>query len=89
MFSRNRTWPQVSYWFNGHEYRSTGWFGCQLESWEWTPTTSLLGFTTNIHVVTTHRQGLKVRTTWSINQQGTHEEYHQRIIELKENLRSI
>ena len=59
----------IFYWIDGRMYHWTGWFGCQLESWEWFRVhagtqRTLAGecFT----VFRSEREGLKWRTTWAM-----------------------
>ena len=95
----NKTpWPQIRFIFDGIQYRWSGFFGCQLESLEWRTvpagTTRKLDFgigkpTVEMTVFTTERKGLKVRTTWSVCNSGTHDEHLARIRALKDALASL
>jgi hypothetical protein len=74
------------YWFDGIEYRKTGYFGCQLESLEWATspagTTRQLMFSTcyvEVNLKTTKRKGLKVKHTWGVSCRGTLQEHKERI----------
>jgi hypothetical protein len=82
----------------GHRYRWSGWFGCQLESWEWRTLPAGTRRKLQIHidrmpvemtVFTTQRQGLRVRTTWAVSSSGTHSEHNARIEDLRQQLRNI
>ena len=95
----NKTpWPQVRFMFGGVAYRWSGWFGCQLESYEWRThpagTRRRLDFgagkpAIELTVFSTKREGLKVRTTWAVSDRGTHEEHTARIYELKHALAAL
>lgn len=91
-------WPQVRFIFDGVTYKWSGWFGCQLESWEWNVlpagTKRRLDFgygkpKVELTIYTTKREGFKVRTTWAISDSGTHDEHSARIHELKRALASL
>jgi hypothetical protein len=89
---------KVFFVFGGITYCWHGWYGCQLLSMEWRTapagTTRLLDLgdcdePVKVTVYSTHREGLKVRTTWCINNSGTHDEHHQRILDLRDRLRRL
>jgi len=93
-----KSYPAANFWFDGHEYRWSGWFGCQLESWEWRTvragTQRVLDFGVGkpqitMTVASTRREGLKVRTTWAVANHGTHDEHVARIVELKAALQDL
>lgn len=92
------THPQVRFMFGGDTYQWSGWFGCQLESYEWLTlpagTERTLDFgvgkpSIELTVFSTKRDGLKVRTTWAVSDRGTHEEHTARIYELKHALAAL
>ncbi len=97
MFKRKLPWPKVSFWFDGNEYQWTGWFGCQLESYEVftfpAGTTRILKFGTGesitIRISTTKREGFKIRTTWAIPQTGSYAEYSEKIKDFQHKLASL
>lgn len=97
-FNSVTPYPRARFIFGRHHYQWSGWFGCQLESWEWRMpalgTTRELDFGVGkplitITVFTAVREGLKVRTTWAVSKSGTHDEQNERIHELRNALRSI
>ena len=91
-------WPQVRFIFDGVTYRWSGWFGCQLVSYEWRTlpagTMRRLEFDAgkphiDLTIFSTKREGLKVRTAWSVSDRGTHDEHTARIYELKHALAAL
>jgi hypothetical protein len=97
-WNRKSIFPQARFLFDGVEYRWAGWLGCQLESLELrTPpagTARTLDFGNgkppiDVTVYSTAREGLKCRATWSVRKSGTHDEYVQRIEELRGALRAL
>lgn len=99
MGCENKThYPKVYFMFDGIAYRWCGWFGCQLESYEWLThpagTMRRLDFgagkpTIELTVFSTKREGLKVRTTWAVSDHGTYEEHTARIYKLKNALSEL
>jgi len=80
------------------QYSWIGWLGCQLESREIRTvpagTTRTLNFgdgedVIDVTVHTTKREGLFVRTTWSVSKYGTPDEYQARIRRLQNALREL
>ena len=91
-------WPQVRFFFDGREYRWSGWFGSQLESLEWRTlpagTQRVLHFangeeSVRLTVFSTVRRGLKVSTHWAVSSCGTHDEHTARIWKLKKDLANL
>lgn len=96
--NKKSIYPQVRFFFDGIEYKWSGYLGCQLVSMERRTvpagTTRRLNFGVgkegiDITVYSTARRGLWVRTTWSVNKGGTHDEYVQRIERLRAALREL
>jgi len=88
--------PRAEFVIHGTRYRWSGWFGCQLESMEWR--TQPAGTQRDLHlseppititVFSTKREGLRVRTTWSVSKSGTHDEFAARIFNLQAQLRKL
>jgi hypothetical protein len=82
----------------GTRYRWSGWFGCQLESMEWRTVPAGTQRDLRLHmdkgpvrvtVYSTKREGLRVRTTWSVSKGGTHDEFDARIYDLQDQLRRL
>jgi hypothetical protein len=82
----------------GTRYRWSGWFGCQLESLEWRTVPAGTERDLRLHmdkgpvsvtVYSTKREGLRVRTTWSVSKSGTHDEFAARIYDLQDQLRRL
>lgn len=97
-WDKKTPWPQVRFIFDGKEYRWSGWFGCQLESFEWktlpagTQRAFIFGSGTqkiDMTIFTTKREGLKVRTTWAVSSSGTHAEHTARIYALQDALKKL
>ena len=90
----------VSAVFDGVRYRWSGWYGCQLESFEWrrppAGTTRTLDFGIGkpsivVSVFTTERKLWlgKCRCTWAVSPTGRIDEHFARIQELKDALRGL
>lgn len=65
------------YWLDGRFYGWSGWFGCQLQSFEWRRMpagTRRRLVDRDFVVVATQRRWLRVRTTWSMTGNPTSEE---------------
>lgn len=92
-------YPKAMFIFDGIAYKWSGWFGCQLESFEWKTvpagTTRTLSFSdggdpiTITVFYTSKRSRFKVRTTWSISSSGTLEEHNNRIKDLQYRLSKL
>ena len=97
MFSKKYHQPHAQFLIGGVKYRWTGWFGCQLESFEWrrvpagTRRTLDIGYLQPIEVkvFTTKRDGLRVRTTWAVSHSGTLDEQNARIVALRTALSTL
>lgn len=91
--------PRKIYKINNQLYWWTGWFGCQLESYEWRRVPAGTTRTLNLEdskgpidfrVFTTERDGLKYRTTWSmVGNCGDINEENSRIHELRKRLSEL
>lgn len=88
--------PYAELVIDGRRYRRTGWFGCQLESMEWrrvpagmTRTLCIDGGPFHLRVFRTAREGLRVRTSWSIPLSCGLDEANRRIYELDAALRRL
>lgn len=90
-------WPGVFWVIGGTVYRWNGWFGCQLESHEWftvpAGTKRTLKITDNysvtVTVFSTRRHWFTVRTTWTIPDGGSLDEYNARIHQLRNKLKEL
>lgn len=84
------SYDHMEFVLDGRRYRWSGWFGCQLESYEWWRVPAgtrrrLAGF--EFSVFMTERRGLKVRTTWSLaNQPASLDKANEDIRRLREAL---
>ncbi len=90
--------PQVEFLVDGHRYRWSGWFGCQLESVEWlsVPAGTTRDLRLHAHlspvrmtVYSTRREGFSVRTTWAVSSNGPHDEHDARIRDLRKQLQEL
>lgn len=77
---------------DGITYQWAGWFGCQLESLEWRRVPAgternILGH--SMRVFTTRREGLKIRTTWTIPLHCGVDEANKRIRNFRKELREL
>lgn len=92
----------ILYVIDDIKYRKTGWFGCQLESYEWrrvkAGTTRKIDlifedYTTELRVFTTGKRSLKhwfkVHTTWTIPLYGTIENQSNKIQEFYAALKEL
>lgn len=98
MLRRNSLFPRVFFVFDGIEYSWNGWFGCQLESYEFrrppAGTTRELDFGEGkqkicVTIFSTHREWFWCRCTWAVSNSGTHEEHTTRIHQLRNALREL
>lgn len=83
---------KVIYKIDGVCYTWSGWFGCQLESYEWTRVPAgtkrtILG--REFTVFTTERKGLKIRTTWATYLPIKGDEANKMLFKLKDDLKSL
>lgn len=90
--------PRAEFVIHGTRYRWSGWFGCQLESMEWRTQPAGTQRDLRLHlgeqpitvtVYSTRREGLRVRTTWTVSKSGTHDEFAARIADLQNQLRRL
>jgi hypothetical protein len=97
-WSQKTHYPQARFRFDGVDYRWSGWFGCQLASYEWKTvpagTRRTLNFgigkpSVDVTVFSTTREGLRVRTAWAVDSSGPHAEHERRIYGLRDALRNL
>lgn len=91
-----KPWPQVHFIIGGYAYNWRGWFGCQLESREWrrvpagtTRKMEINNCNYEFRVFNTTREGLKIRTTWTLPLRGDTDEQNAMIRKLKADLRAV
>lgn len=97
LLSDEYTWLRALFYFEGVTYRWSGWYGCQLESYELLRvkpgTVRIFKFTDKqikLRIFSTDRRGLWLRHTWALDYEGrSFDQHNERITEFKDKLKSL